>query len=435
MHPIGAPTTDSRLGAWIISLGNATNKGDAPVKDDLDTICLSAKAARFFSAIRSLPRVNAQQLEAYREEADLRRHELTAVIEHLVNQGVADTARDDSGKLTISAIRHLGVPGVYDFAASFYRIQERNERSDVALGVLDATMLIPIHVDRIIQAMTSQFSLTEDTVLIVLKHLQIVGAVSISLETDAGQAIVYNPLNATNTNEDGLKALAGLGSRKRDEVLTIVEHIKKHPGVPIPEELRGSTYDVLKSIGIVDASTYAPKHGERLHEFPTLQATWGRVTFSDASVTSDDLVHDAKALLASIRYGEHFASVSGGRIWSPFALLRKLLSQGIVGPATNIGTDYPLIARRGIINIVENPNYVGRYSMELVKSDVVEPVLELLRNETTVNVDDFADEIASGSYSFKAPEESRRQQLTGQVLALRDEIMFSQLLRKRWSDQ
>ena len=423
---------ETRLGAWIMSLGNAVVLGDATIKDDFDTVSIASRAGRFYSAIRSLPSVSSNRLEAYRKESGLTRPELSPVLDSLARHGIIELAQDPDGLKDIASVKASGVPAVYDFAAIFYKEQGQNACADVALGILDVTMAIPTRLDILYQEISTNFSVDTKTITLARRHLEFVGAINVTRETDSGQPIVYNPLQHSADNAEALKRLSSLTGPDRDQVLEIMQYVRERPGVPIPAHLRGSAYIVLKNTGIIEASVYSPRLGDAPHEFPTLREAWGKITYADASETSDDLVHDAKALLASIRYGEHFALTSGGRIKSPYALLNKLLRDGSVGPATNIGTDYPLIARRGIINIVEHPSITGRYSMELVKQDVVDPVLQLFRNELGKDTETaYDDALADTIYSFKSPEENRKQSISEDIVFLRDAIIFEQLTFRR----
>jgi hypothetical protein len=85
--------------------------------------------------------------------------------------------------------------------------------------------------------------------------------------------------------------------------------------------------------------------------------------------------------VAHILFGHEQASASGGRIYSPTVLVRKLINQGQVGPASNIKTDYHLLEAAGIVSVAPS-GYAGRGYLQLIKPEIAEAGLEWIRRIT-----------------------------------------------------
>jgi hypothetical protein len=427
--PGGSP--QARIGAWVISLGNAVANGDTLVFEDLGCVAQAAAGAKFFSSMRLLGSVEGRRLDAYRKSAGMTPLEMHQALACLESTGRIEITKRDVDKIESISILSADAEEVYSFANTYFENVFATDCAHVAIGILDATMRLPMLRSDVIQHVTIALGYDDSVVTLALKHLEVLGAIQVSANTEGGEVVIYNPLLFSNTNQDALEALARLGGTERDRVLQIVDHVKHYPGVPLPAAQRGQAYDVLKQCGIIDASRYSPHAGQSAYEFPTLSTAWSRVVFSDNTEASEDLIHDAKALLASIRYGEYYASIGKGRIRDAFVLLRALVRRGSVGPASSIGTDYPVIASMGIVNIVENPALPGRYSMELVKVDVAQPVLDMIGGDHSEDANEQPDLTMEGGFTFQPPEAARVEELKESIAELRDYIIFEQLVRGR----
>jgi hypothetical protein len=88
-------------------------------------------------------------------------------------------------------------------------------------------------------------------------------------------------------------------------------------------------------------------------------------------------------------------------------LVDRLLSRGVVGPATNIRTDYHLLEAAGIVGVRDGGGL--RHLMTVVKKDVVRDGLELLR--TIFDADGATREtigtFTSPAAAFVSPEQDR----------------------------
>ena len=157
---------------------------------------------------------------------------------------------------------------------------------------------------------------------------------------------------------------------------------------------------------------------------------WGVFDKSAGTDLSQDLVDDSKLLLNSFRYGEYYSSPGRGQIKNPVWIVNALLRDGAIGvqrPATAIGEDYPLALSRGIVNVVESRLHPGRYSMELLKTDVASAVIEVLQQKTLLpkEITPSNEEIARAG-QFMSPGAVRvEQEIPEELKKYHEEMIFA----------
>jgi hypothetical protein len=131
---------------------------------------------------------------------------------------------------------------------------------------------------------------------------------------------------------------------------------------------------------------------------------------SGLPITSTDVLHERKLFVAHILFGHRNASYATGRIQQPLVLVRALLRNGEVGPATAINSDYPLLESHGIVK-VKSSSISGRAYLSLVKRDVVEESLPLLEAALGDTPETTARQSIGSLWlpsSFRGPEDDHR---------------------------
>ena len=99
----------------------------------------------------------------------------------------------------------------------------------------------------------------------------------------------------------------------------------------------------------------------------------------DRCVTTEAL-HLRKLFVAHILFGHERSLAGRGNINNPTALVRRLVNNGRVGPATNIGTDYYLLEAAGVVAVEP---FGDRAYLKLVKrGKIVESGLDWIRRIT-----------------------------------------------------
>ncbi|TLU71222.1 hypothetical protein [Lichenicoccus roseus] len=119
----------------------------------------------------------------------------------------------------------------------------------------------------------------------------------------------------------------------------------------------------------------------------------------------EDPIDDAKALLASLTYGQTRSHNVRGRITMPEALIRKLVMGEEVGNrgVRAIGEDYRELEARQVIETTERSP--GRFTMRLLKKDVGELALTIVRGVSAAQEAVVMD--GSPARTFKGPDAAR----------------------------
>ncbi|KQS50953.1 hypothetical protein ASG20_02355 [Sphingomonas sp. Leaf198] len=123
----------------------------------------------------------------------------------------------------------------------------------------------------------------------------------------------------------------------------------------------------------------------------------------------EDPIDDAKALIASLTYGQTRSSYSRGQITMPEALIKALVRGDELaarkGGVRAIGEDYHELEARQVVETTERSR--GRFTMRLLKKDVGELALTIVRGGAAAQDAVLLD--GSPARSFKGPHASRNE--------------------------
>jgi hypothetical protein len=270
----------------------------------------------------------------------------------------------------------------------------------------------------------------EKDIALTIRLIVDLGLVSKTEEKEGGTALLFNPYAFEKNAEDVYKAIKTLPPAEHDEVLRIVESVRQNPGIPLPNKTNKKILGLLVKLGVIDYSKISTRTLDRGAYFATAPHIWGVFDKSAGTDLSQDLVDDSKLLLNSFRYGEYYSSPGRGQIKNPVWIVNALLRDGAIGvqrPATAIGEDYPLALSRGIVNVVESRLHPGRYSMELLKTDVASAVIEVLQQKTLLpkEITPSNEEIARAG-QFMSPGAVRvEQEIPEELKKYHEEMIFA----------
>jgi hypothetical protein len=120
----------------------------------------------------------------------------------------------------------------------------------------------------------------------------------------------------------------------------------------------------------------------------------------------EDPIDDAKALLASLTYGQTRSYYERGSITMPVALLNALIAGREIGKngIEAIGEDYKELERRQVVKVTKRS--YKRYTMRLLKKDVGELALTIIRGSRPAEVALLMD--GGPATNFNGPDITRR---------------------------
>jgi len=121
----------------------------------------------------------------------------------------------------------------------------------------------------------------------------------------------------------------------------------------------------------------------------------------------EDPIDDAKALIASLTYGQTRSGHMRGQITIPDALIRKLVRGEEVGKmgVKAIGEDYKELEARQVVKVTRQST--DRYTMKLLKRDVGELALTIVRGGVAAQEAVLMD--GSAATIFKGPHDVRTE--------------------------
>lgn len=243
--------------------------------------------------------------------------------------------------------------------------------------------------------------------------------------TELREDVVYNPY-VWGTGQIPIAAfLRGLPSAERDVLLGVCEQASDRPGLALPAiSADPRIVRSARKVGLLQASTVkstAAGGSSQTYVFSPLLQT------EDDELRTTEALHQRKLFVAHILFGHEKAQSTGGRIVDPVVLVRALLSRGVVGPATNIATDYHLLEAQGIVSVDDSPG--DRAFLRLVKPEIVRDGLDWLERTTGgVHGGSESPRLLRSPGAFVTPEGDRRS-LGDQGAA--DEVTKAAIMRLR----
>jgi hypothetical protein len=225
-------------------------------------------------------------------------------------------------------------------------------------------------------------------------------------ETDRDRTILFN----SNTFRDGqyakktLLVLEALTADERARLSEVQDKLRRNGALydaAVKGILGDNLYKRLISVGFFDRmevsnSTEAVGYIASPNDFQK----YGRPF-------EDDPIDDAKALLASLTYGQTRSNYVRGSITMPDALLRALIDGREIGKngVRAIGEDYQDLEARQVVQVT--PRAADRYTMRLLKKDVGELALTIIRGGAAAQEAILLD--GSAATTFKGPHVVRKE--------------------------
>ncbi|MGA5420550.1 hypothetical protein [Streptomyces lavendulocolor] len=351
--------------------------GDPVVRADIETLLLSGQAMDLAARLKGHRRIDGAEL--VRQFARLsgipERQLLSQILPVLKQADVIDYSLDIEGKLS-HLEEFVGVSGtVIDQTFKVLDLLGPRDDEIALLHSIEIASWAPLtksqHLDQI-----TRRSLAAEAAEKGLRYSLAIAVNQRIHSTELNEDVIFNP-HVWGTGQVQIASfLRNLPPNERDALLGICELATKRPGTTL--ERVGGDSAVLTSarkVGLVQAATVKSSSGGRhlsqTYVFSPLIQT------EDDQATTTEALHMRKLFLAHILFGQEKAQLEYGRIFSPIALVSKLLNAGEVGPATNIRTDYHMLEAHGVVRVKETEG--GRAFLQLIKEDIVKDGLDWLR--------------------------------------------------------
>lgn len=395
-----------KIGAWIVDVQKHLQEYSGAELSLFDATIVAGKTARLLAKLRKMEVIeDLQKLEALAAPIGILPSELKKIIPPTMGKhGMVDVHLDGSG-----GIRKIeeNVPEerkILDVTTEIWENEKPKDVEHATVKGLELCSLCPRTEIEFKQDLLTDFS--QKAINLTLDLNMDFGLLS-RREIGLPSPILYPEYIWGNNAPKIARYLAGLAEDQRNVVDKMLREISTLQAKPLEEITVSQDYlDASRKVGLIDVCQVNTKTGVK-KQFVYTPRMWGTLA---GNKLVNDIYDDVKLFLASIRFGERYSSTS--RIRDPIVLVNALVERDThrVGPATAIGTDYPLLEIQGIIKVEKAPSYRDRYYMTLVKEDVAKTALEILTHERRISLGGEPDKDASGLYQtgqFVNPEQDR----------------------------
>ena len=322
--------------------------------------------------IRRQGRVSFDRLEAFGQFVGLSEFDLrTWCLPSLEKAGVLEIVRAADGSV-VAVDEQVGVAAPVLVQAC--RVWDQNGPREIercAIASSDALAYSPMP-EAQHRAMLEQEGFAPELHEQVFAAQRAVGMARRQRSERLKEYVLYSPYVWGSEAVEIAEFMANLPANERQALSALSRTALEKPGVSLDGLSENNRLIAgARKVGLIDSTRVLTQGGqERSFAFsPGLERSLG----FDAT----DVAHERKLFVAHILYGHRYEAWGRGRIDNPLVLVEALIRKGHVGPTTSIKEDYPLLEAHGIVAVDEQPG--GRAYLRLVKQDVAEDSLELLR--------------------------------------------------------
>lgn len=295
---------------------------------------------------------------------------------------------------------------VYSEVGEYYNSTPHSEIEDAIIETTDKLALSPINEE------TIKKELDKELYKIVLDIGKSGKFIEEYYSPDTEEKILYSPIYWVENPKilEGVYTL--LKQFGAENVIKVLERIQNYQGYPLPDSLFETKkeslsqddqilFELIKR-GIVLAPQVNSFKGSKKFAF---------TPHPEISIEEKVILEKAMAILACVRYGEHFGLIT--RIKYPEAILDKLLRPPhIIGPHTEIRKQYAILVGRGIGRIFPDKVLSNRWYFQLIDKDenikAVKLAKDLLVVGEAISERGFQEELQKILFTTGSYEEALR---------------------------
>lgn len=322
-----------------------------PKEAHLQPTLLIGKAASLATHLKGLDYVdNYEALTYLAAELGITGSDLPHVLRELEEVDFATVINQGSSRIKRVELRVPELRDGYTDLGRRWQELEPGEIEQAVITTLDDVAAMPRHEEEMRQQLGLDAP-TFDTVLAI----GTTGAVMARHNPGDEPAVIYSPL----TVEEKPDALLVLASRfPEDRIIRALSEVREQQGVPV-EHLVTSAPEIIREavlLGILCPVRISTGAGERTFLF----TPQGGLLQEERVI-----LEKARALLACVRYGQHYADVR--KILYPRRILETLRSNKTFAyPRPDVPEQYGLLVRQQIGRIEEDRFRPGFYHFQLI---------------------------------------------------------------------
>lgn len=265
---------------------------------------------------------------------------------------------------------------IYSTAGEYFNNSNPSEIEKATIAVCDSLALSPLTEEEI----RKKLGLDDKAYRMVLDIGKSGKFIEEYISPKTKETVLYSPLywienpHKLQTMYNLIKNFGG------DRVYEVLKNIREYQGLPLMDEILKSDYDTLSEDNKIIAE--AIRRGIILA--PEINSFRGKKNFAfipQIGIPFEEkiILEKAMAILACIRYGEHFGLIT--RIKYPEAILDSLLSLPYrIGPHTEIRMQYAILVGRGVGKIFPDRLTKDRYYFELIPTEENKKAVKLAKD-------------------------------------------------------
>jgi hypothetical protein len=194
-----------------------------------------------------------------------------------------------------------------------------------------------------------------------------------------GANVLYSPV-FWDENPEALFEL--LKKYPADEIAQAIAGVRAYQGYPIVDLKKPSSS--RKDAIILEAMDVG------ILPTPSVESTGGKKHFAFTpysggialTVQERAILDKARAILACIRYGQHFASIT--RVRKPLSIINALEDRKRLSPHSEIPRQYLILWEKGVARFSQDTEYSNRYWLHIIDNEENMKALRLARDMLTV---------------------------------------------------
>jgi hypothetical protein len=337
------------------------------VRADLERLLLAGRSMDFAARLHEHDVLTGEQATHYATLAGIGRDELRLrVLPALKSAGILDYEYTND---VLSRVEEfIGVSGsLLEQTASLLDNLNPTASERATLQSISIASWAPLARAQHLQALAVR-GFTDQQAEAGLSHAGAAGVNQLMPSSELREDVVFNAQVWGSGVIPIAQFLKHLPVDEREVLLGIAEEASSRPGIALAT-LGTPTDDTLvaaRKVGLLQTatvrSTAGGQTGQTYAFAPLIEAD------DDLLVTTEAL-HGRKLFVAHMLFAHERAKSGLGRVRDPTVLVRALVRDGEVGPATNIGTDYHLLEAAGIV-VVDDSG--ARPFLRLVKREIAE---------------------------------------------------------------